>query len=218
VGHGPQNPKFFSFPEIFSALITLYLVGKGDELVEQQDDIYFVEQVLAGNKQAFAFIINRYKNRIYAMVLRMVKEPEDAKDLVQECIIKVYGQLDKYDRKGSFASWLYRVSVNHCMDTFRKKEFHTVEYSDEREVRNLTPEVIYLQKERFKQLEILLATLKKEDRLIVLLKYTNDLSYEEIGDILDIPVHTVANKIHRAKNQMRKKVQQEEGGYFHEMF
>ncbi|WP_404462710.1 RNA polymerase sigma factor [Sutcliffiella horikoshii] len=74
------------------------------------------------------------------------------------------------------------------------------------------------QKEKYRQLESLLSTLKREDRLIVLLKYTNDLSYEEIGDILDIPVHTVANKIHRAKNQMRKKVQQEKGGYFHEMF
>ncbi|WP_226681983.1 RNA polymerase sigma factor [Sutcliffiella horikoshii] len=57
--------------------------------MQQQDDVYFVEQVLAGNKQAFAFIINRYKNRIYAMVLRMVKNPEDAKDLVQECFIKI---------------------------------------------------------------------------------------------------------------------------------
>ncbi|WP_223491383.1 RNA polymerase sigma factor [Sutcliffiella horikoshii] len=186
--------------------------------MEQQDDFYFVEQVLAGNKQAFAFIINRYKNRLYAMVLRMVKNSEEAKDLVQECFIKVYGQLDKYERKGSFASWLYRVSVNHCMDTFRKKQLHTVEYSDETGGGSLTPEVIYLQKEKYKQLESLLATLKKEDRLIVLLKYTNDLSYEEIGAILDIPIHTVANKIHRAKNQMRKKVQQEKGGYFHEMF
>jgi len=186
--------------------------------VEQQDDMYFVEQVLAGNKQAFAFIINRYKNRIYAVVLRMVKNPEDAKDLVQECFIKVYGQLDKYDRKGSFASWIYRVSVNHCMDTFRKKQPHTVEYSDETGGGTLTPEVIYLQKEKYKQLENLLSSLKKEDRLIVLLKYTNDLSYEDIGELLDIPVHTVANRIHRAKNQMRKSMQQEKGGYFHEMF
>ncbi|WP_404459706.1 RNA polymerase sigma factor [Sutcliffiella horikoshii] len=116
--------------------------------MEQQDDFYFVEQVLAGNKQAFAFIINRYKNRLYSMVLRMVKNPEDAKDLVQECFIKVYGQLDKYDRKGSFASWLYRVSVNHCMDIFRKKQLHIVEYSDETGGGNLTPEVIYLFKRK----------------------------------------------------------------------
>ncbi|MCM3620208.1 sigma-70 family RNA polymerase sigma factor [Sutcliffiella horikoshii] len=186
--------------------------------MEQQDDLYFVEQVLEGNKQAFAFIINRYKNRLYGMVLRMVKNPEDAKDLVQECFIKVYGQLEKYDRKGTFASWLYRVSVNHCMDTFRKKKVDTVEYSDETGSGSLTPEVVYLQKEKYRQLENLLATLKKEDRIIVLLKYTNDLSYEEIGEVLNIPVHTVANKIHRAKNQLRKNIKREEGGYFHEMF
>ncbi|WP_226681984.1 RNA polymerase sigma factor [Sutcliffiella horikoshii] len=127
-------------------------------------------------------------------------------------------QLDKYDRKGSFASWLYRVSVHHCMDIFRKKQIDTTEFSDATGGGTLTPEVIYLQKEKYRQLENLLATLKKEERIIVLLKYTNDLSYEEIGNILDIPVHTVANKIHRAKNQLRKKVQQEKGGYFHEMF
>ncbi|WP_223702186.1 RNA polymerase sigma factor [Sutcliffiella deserti] len=186
--------------------------------MEQQDDIYFLEQVLAGNKQAFAFIINRYKNRLYAVVLRMVKNPEDAKDLVQECFIKVYQQLGKYDRKGSFSSWLYRVSVNHCMDTFRKKKLETVEFLDEKESGSLTPEIVYLQKEKYKHLEKLLAILSKEDRLVVLLKYTNDLSYEEIGEMLDIPVQTVANKIHRAKKKMRENMERKEGGYFHEMY
>ncbi|WP_253905463.1 RNA polymerase sigma factor [Bacillus sp. THAF10] len=186
--------------------------------MQQQDDGYFVEQVLAGNKQAYAFIINRYKNRLFAVVLRMVKNPEDAKDLVQECFIKVYQQLDKFDQKGSFSSWLYRVSVNHCMDTFRKKKLDAVEFIDEKESSSLTPEVVYLQKEKYKHLEQLLAILPKEDRLILLLKYTNDLSYEEIGEMLDIPVQTVANKIHRAKKKMRDSMQRKEGGYFHEMY
>lgn len=105
---------------------------EGVVVLQQQDDGYFVEQVLAGNKQAYAFIINRYKNRLFAVVLRMVKNPEDAKDLVQECFIKVYQQLDKFDQKGSFSSWLYRVSVNHCMDTFRKKKLDAVEFIDEK--------------------------------------------------------------------------------------
>ncbi|QFT90741.1 ECF RNA polymerase sigma factor SigW [Bacillus sp. THAF10] len=184
----------------------------------EQDDLYYVDSVLKGNKQAYSFIINRYKNRLYAVILRMVKNPDDAQDLVQECFIKAYEQLAKYDQKGSFPGWLYRVSVNHCMDYFRKKKLEMVEFSEDHGGVNVTPEIAYLQKEKYMHLEKLLAHLSKEDRLIILLKYTKDLTYEEIGQLLEIPVQSVANKIHRAKKKMREKMEQKEGGYFHEMY
>jgi RNA polymerase sigma-70 factor (ECF subfamily) len=184
-----------------------------------QDDAYFIKEVLNGNKQAFAFIINRYKNKLFAIILRMVKNPEDAKDLVQECFIKIYEQLGKYVGNGSFSSWLYRVSINHCMDEFRKKKFQLVELSGEKlEDRALTPEIVYLQKEKYKQLEELLSILPSEDRMVILLKYTQDLSYEEISDLLGLSVSSIRNKIHRGKKKMREQLVKEKGGYFHEVF
>jgi RNA polymerase sigma factor (sigma-70 family) len=130
-----------------------------------QDDSYYIKEVLRGDKQAYSFIINRYSNKLYAIILRMVKNPEDARDLVQECLIKAYSQLEKYGNTRSFASWLYRLSLNHCMDQFRKKRFQLVELQEESDQSNsaVTPESQYLQKEKYEHLEKLLELLPQED-------------------------------------------------------
>ena len=91
-----------------------------------EEEQLWIQQVLAGDKQAYAHIINKYKNQLYGTILRMTKNPQDAQDLVQDAFIKVYRNLDKYDASGSFSSWLYRVAINHCMDEFRKKRHSTI--------------------------------------------------------------------------------------------
>jgi RNA polymerase sigma factor (sigma-70 family) len=183
-----------------------------------QEETVWIQEVLAGNKHAYAHIINKYKNQLYATILRMTKNPQDAQDFVQEAFIKVYHQLGKYDGKGSFSSWIYRVAINHCLDEFRKKSYHIqkVELSENRLENPTHPEVIFLKKEKSRQLERIVATLPEDERMIILLRYVNELSYDEISELLDTPVTTVRNKLHRAKMKMRKYVNQE-GGYFHEM-
>ncbi|CAG9606905.1 RNA polymerase sigma factor [Pseudoneobacillus rhizosphaerae] len=183
-----------------------------------QEETLWIQEVLAGNKYSYTHIINKYKNQLYATILRMTKNPQDAQDFVQEAFIKVYHQLGKYDGKGSFSSWIYRVAINHCLDEFRKKSHHIqkVELSEEMYENPSHPEVIFLKKERSRQLERIVATLPEDERMIILLRYVNELSYDEISELLDIPVTTVRNKLHRAKIKMRKSVNQE-GGYFHEM-
>ncbi len=185
-----------------------------------QEEMKWIEEVRSGNKQAYAKIINKYKNQLYSTVLRMTKNPQDAQDLVQEAFIKVYHQLDKYDQKGSFSSWLYRVTINHCLDEFRKKRysFEHVELREESRIENdHHPEIVFLKKEKSRQLERLIATLPEDERMIILLKYANERSYEEISELLGLPLSTVRNKLHRAKKKMRQLVK-EEGGYFNEMY
>ena len=183
-----------------------------------EEEQLWIQQVLAGDKQAYAHIINKYKNQLYATILRMTKHPQDAQDLVQDAFIKVYRNLDKYDASGSFSSWLYRVAINHCMDEFRKKSHSTVQVEiDETKVVNREhPEVVFLKKEKSRQLERLISTLPEDERLIILLRYINEISYEEIGEMMDVPLSTVRNKLHRAKKKMRETVKRE-GGYFHEL-
>lgn len=183
----------------------------------EQEQLW-IQQVLAGDKQAYAHFINKYKNQLYATILRMTKNPQDAQDLVQDAFIKVYRNLDKYDANGSFSSWLYRVAINHCMDEFRKKRYSTVqvEIDEERVVNSEHPELVFLKKEKSRQLERLIATLPEDERLIILLRYVNEISYEEIGEVMDVPLSTVRNKLHRAKKKMRETVKRE-GGYFHEL-
>src|SRR5690625_4115884 len=92
-----------------------------------EEEQQWIQRVLAGDKQAFAPIINKYKNQLYATILRMTRNPQDAQDLVQDAFIKVYRNLDKYDGSGAFGGWLYRVAINHCMDEFRKKRHSIIQ-------------------------------------------------------------------------------------------
>ena len=181
-------------------------------------ELQWIEEVLAGNKQAYTHIINKYKNPLYGTILRMTKNPHDAQDLVQEAFIKVYQQLGKYEAKGSFSSWLYRVAINHCMDEFRKKRYKIaqVAINEEQVVNPNHPEVIFLKKEKSRQLERLIATLPEDERMIILLRYVNELSYDEISELIEVPLSTVRNKLHRAKKKMRDTVKRE-GGHYHEL-
>lgn len=183
-----------------------------------EEDVKWVREVLKGNQQEFAHIIDKYKNPLYATILRMTKNPQDAQDFVQEAFLKIYHQLDKYKETGTFSSWLYRVAINHCLDEFRKKRLETTstEFAEHRAVDRNHPEVVYLKKERQRQLERLIATLPEDERLIVLLRYANECSYEEISELAGMPLSTVRNKLHRAKKKMRNTVKRE-GGNFHEL-
>lgn len=181
------------------------------------DEQQLIKQVLAGQKQAYGHIIARYKNPLYATILRMTKEPQLAQDLVQEAFIKVYEQLGRYEASGSFQSWLYRVAINHCLDELRKKRYQIKQepIQETQSIEQAHPEVIYLKKERQRQLEELLSRLPEQERMIVLLRYNNELSYEEISHLLKISLGDVRNKLHRAKKKMRNEVRK--GGDFHEL-
>lgn len=180
-----------------------------------EDDIQLVQQILAGDKQAYINIINKYNNPLYATILRMTKNHQTAQDLVQEAFIKVYEQLRKYDQKGSFKSWLYKVAINHCLDQLRKKKDILEQVENERMINDATPERVFLKKEKSRELERLVSYLPEDERLILLLRYANDLSYDDICKTLRISLADVRNKLHRAKKKLR--IQAQKGGYFHDL-
>ena len=189
---------------------------KGQGGISMDEDVVAIKQILKGDKRAYADIINKYKNPLYATILRMTKNPQTAQDLLQEVFIKVYKQLPKYDQKGSFKSWLYKVAINHCLDMLRKKSFPVEEIVDEQLINDHSPEVVFLKKEKSRELERLIAQLPELERLVLLLRYANECSYVEIGNMLGISLSDVRNKLHRAKKKLREHVEQ--GGYFNEVF
>ena len=192
---------------------------KAGGLDEMEEERQWIEEVLSGNNQAYAQIINKYKNPLYATILRMTGNQQDAVDLVQESFIKIYRQLRKFDGKGSFSSWMYRVAINHCIDEFRKKRFKMeqveIREDDVKDIQH--PEVIFLKKEKNRQLEKLIGGLPEDERMILLLRYVNEQSYSEISEFMSLSLATVRNKLHRAKKKLRETIKEEKGGYFHEM-
>lgn len=181
------------------------------------DEQQIIKRVLAGDKQAYAHIINAYKNPLYATIVRMTGNAQIAQDLVQEAFIKIYEQLAKYDGKGPFKSWLYRVATNYCIDEFRKKSYQmkTEELQEGTLQEPVHPEVIYIKNEQSRQLEHLLSKLPEKERAILLMRYSNELSYEEIAQLLQTTVSDVRNKLHRVKKKLRRQVK--EGGFDYEL-
>lgn len=183
--------------------------------VIQVDIELAVQNVKSGKETDFSYIVKYYEKKMYTTVFRLVRQHDIAQDLVQEIFIKVFYNLHKYKAPGSFNAWLYRIVVNQCYDYLRKQPkqpmLEEVEFVD-----NQSPEKMILQKEQLDQLDQLLDKLDKTEYFILLLRYVNELSYEEISEVLQIPLNEVRNKLHRSKRKLRQ-VATTKGGYFHEM-
>jgi RNA polymerase sigma factor (sigma-70 family) len=178
---------------------------------DQLNDEALIKEVLQGGKEAFAFLVNRYKDRVYKLLRGMGAQQQDAQDLTQEAFIKAYRSLSSHHIDRSFASWLYTIAANLLRDAWRRRQAdigygHNLNAHEHMEC----PETMYLQMEKRLEIHDMLLGLSPQHRMVLLLRYTNDLSYEEIGVILDIPVSKVQNDLHRAKRKMKQLLKDKE--------
>lgn len=174
-----------------------------------------VKAVQAGDKSAFRTIIVTYEQKVFATVFRMTGNQSLAEDLMQDIFIKAYNNISKYEPSGSFNAWLYRLAMHHCLDYLKKKRPEVAQ--DETFVADHTyPEQQLLHKEKEQHLHELLNELEDTERLVLLLRYVNELRYDEIADILQISHNEVRNKLHRSKKKLRASGTAK-GGYFYEM-
>lgn len=174
-----------------------------------------VRRSLQGDDTAFAQLLHRYERGIYNLAVRMVRDPETARDLTQEAMVRVYGSLARYDPIYPFSSWIYRVASNLCIDAIRKRKLDTVSLDapqtiEGEEVAREIPDHTYApdrdleEQERARMLEETLAKLPPAHRLVLVLRHQRDLSYEEIALALNAPIGTVKARIHRARDEFRR--------------
>ena len=174
-----------------------------------------ISRVKNGESHYFTNIVKQYEQKVFTTVIRIVKIHATAEDIVQDIFIKVFYSLHKYKKTGSFNAWLYRIVVNNCFDYLRKTKLQTI--SIDSDVTNSHyPEKILLLHERNEQLEQLLQQLDETEYMVLLLKYVNELSYDEISEVLQISLNDVRNKLHRSKRKLRS-TSTKKGGYFYEM-
>jgi len=173
-----------------------------------EEDQEWISRVLQGDTQAYTHIINKYKNKVYALLLRMVNRPEDAKDLTQECFIKAYNYLHSYSPTHAFSTWLCRIAINLCIDAQRKQKRLSENLQEMAEeggrVEERSPETIYLTRESERELHHLIDELPESYRMVLLLRYVHDLTCQEIGDMLNLPANTVQVRLYRARNKLRE--------------
>ncbi|MER2000163.1 MAG: sigma-70 family RNA polymerase sigma factor [Lysinibacillus sp.] len=174
-----------------------------------------VKAVQAGDKSAFRTIVVTYEQKVFTTASRMTGNQSLAEDLVQDGFIKAFKNIAKSEPTGSFNAWLYRLAMHHCLDYLKKKRPEVAQ--DETFITDNTyPEQQLLHKEKDHQLHALLYELEDTERLVLLLRYVNELRYDEIAEILHISHTEVRNKLHRSKKKLRTSGTAK-GGYFYEM-
>jgi RNA polymerase sigma factor (sigma-70 family) len=174
-----------------------------------KNDYMLVLKAKSGDQKAYADLMQRYKDSIYFMSLKMVNNKEDAMDITVETFAKAFEKLDKYQPEFAFSTWLFRVATNNCIDFLRKKKLNTVSINnmmDEEDDRPLqikadvlNPEETSIKKQQSQELKLLIESLPPRYRNLLTLRYFDELSYEEISQQLDLPLGTVKAQLFRAK-------------------
>ena len=179
-----------------------------------KNDFKLVGRAREGDQKAYADLMHRYKDSIYFMALKMVNNKEDAMDLTVETFAKAFEKLDKYQPEYAFSTWLFRVATNNCIDFIRKKKLNTTsingmvdEDGDDRPLQiksdTLNPEEVSMKREQTQLLKLLIDSLPPRYRNLIVMRYFDELSYEEISEQLNLPLGTVKTYIHRARNELR---------------
>ena len=166
------------------------------------------------NADYFECLMERYEKKLFRYIRRITNlDKESIEDLLQEVFLKVYKNLNDYDPGFTFNSWIYRITHNEAISTIRKLKARpeTVNFENEEGVSflDILPSDIdlredYVKKELARKVHKLINQLPEKYRTVLVLKFLEDKSYEEIADILQIPMGTVATLINRAKEQFRK--------------
>ena len=165
-----------------------------------------------GDVNAFEMLVEKHQNNIYKTAFSMVQNHHDATDIAQIALIKVYHNLSKFNFKSSFSTWLYRITVNSCLDEIRKRKRtndSTITINDEEnpleiESDMLTPEASYEKKELKKLVWQKIGLLSDKYKKVIILRDINGLSYEEIADVENCSVGTVKSRINRARQSLKE--------------
>lgn len=176
-----------------------------------------------GNRKAYADLMAAYREPLYTLLLRMTRNTVTADDLTMETFVKAFMQLHRYSPTGTFSSWLYAIGVNTYIDHLRRQRLQTVPLSNaardaegdaiEYQIpsNQPNPEEALIRMERDEALKAIVAQLKEPYRVIVQMRYYEDMSYEEIATKLQIPMGTVKIRLMRAKELLAATVK-ERGG------
>jgi len=190
------------------------LSGKSDEAL--------VEQCRSGDREAFTELVRRHMNGVHWFVRRIVGTP-DSEDITQEVFLRAYEALPRFRREGRFAAWLYRIARNLCLSELRKRgrcgETVPLEEEIAASPSTLSRDALTERIESRDLSRLVRAAMDKlpeKYRAVLTLFYLNEMRYEEIAAIMDIPIGTVKTHIHRGRLRLRNLLLEEKGlvGFF----
>lgn len=170
-----------------------------DQAVEEKD------------QQAYASLMKRYKKAVYFMILKMIRDADDAEDLTMEAFAKAFKNLHRFKKDYTFSTWLFRIATNNTIDFIRKKKLKTMSLNNtlsddsgnsvniDVEDDDDNPQDVYIKSQRIEMVRVFVDKLPAKYRKLVQLRYFDELSYEEIAQELDKPLGTVKAQLHRSR-------------------
>ena len=187
----------------------------------KEDDRELIAQALKGDEKAYRELLVNYERAVFNICLKMVRDREEARDLAQEAFMKVFSMLDRYNPSYAFSNWLFKITSNLCIDSMRKRRISTLPMDQpvqssqgefERQYASSldAPDKTLMKKERIALLARVIDSLPDHYRIMIVLRHQQDLSYDEIATVLDIPLGTVKARIHRAREMLKNRLDGEE--------
>ncbi|MFA7179074.1 MAG: RNA polymerase sigma factor [Dehalococcoidales bacterium] len=167
-----------------------------------------MEKWQSGNKQAFEQVYNHYNGMVFKNAYMITGSRDSAEDIVQEVFLSAWKFRSTYDHnKGSLATWLHRITVNECTKRLRAISMcECLEDFDLPDTDNRQPEEITITKQECEDLMKIINTMNEKLRMVLVLRYLNDLSYIEIAEIMDLPLGTVKSRLNTATRLLKEKM------------
>lgn len=170
------------------------------------EDLKLVKETLNGNIDSFNIIVNKYEIFILKFIYNMIKDREAAEDIAQEVFITVYNKLYMYNSSYKFSNWLLQISKNKCIDYIRKyKRVYEANLEDVRDLssKEISPEQSVEYKETKERVEKFINSLGDIDRQIIILRYTEELTFLDIGEILNMSESAVKRRYYKARDKFK---------------
>jgi len=195
------------------------VVTKGLLTERAFEDYELVQQAMQGSEQAYASLMARYEHSVYHTMLRMVRNSEDATDLTIEAFGKAFCNLVTYVPRHAFSTWLFRIAINNCIDHIRRKRLTMLSLDESVEAegdsdfanglkdRGRNPEEQIIREQRLELMRKVLLQLEPKYRIMIEMRYFEELTYDEIATELNIPLGTVKAKLFRAKELLYELLQ-----------
>lgn len=191
----------------------LHRPSVGQDYLQLNDEEELIELALEGNGGSFEVLVRRYQDRLYTAMISVVGSTEEAEDVVQEAFIQAYLKLDTFQRNSRFFTWLYRIAFNFALARRRKRkglvslDEHRENVGQEPTACTEGPEIRMRRSEDVQLVHRALALLTEDHRAILVLREMEDMSYEDIADVLDISIGTVRSRLNRARFALKAQLE-----------
>lgn len=175
--------------------------------MNEDDDAELVRRCVRGERRAFELLVLKYQKPVFNAALRMLRQPEDARDVAQTVFLKVYEHLADFDSNHRFYSWIYRITLNESINKLNGRR-RVAPVPEDEPGDGPSPEQAVDAELSGRRIRVALMTLSDDYRAVIVLRHFLDLSYEEMAEVLQLPEKTVKSRLFSARQLLRATLQQ----------